>query len=124
MPVVAARCALTAAFVRVMVTDKFLGNLDMSTKKVPNSTPHTSAWIAQTYVSFIISISATIIGVFYMPGDNWLKGYMGMGLLFSVASTASLSKTIRDVEEAKTMMSRIDEAKLERLLAEYDPFKQ
>jgi len=96
----------------------------MTTKKVSNGSPHTSAWIAQTYVSFIISISATIIGVFYMPGDNWLKGYMGMGLLFSVASTASLSKTIRDVEESKTMMSRIDEAKLERLLAEYDPFKQ
>lgn len=88
------------------------------------STTHTSAWIAQTYVSFVISITATIIGTLYMPGDNWLKGYMGMGLLFSVASTASLSKTIRDVEESKTMMSRIDEAKLERLLAEYDPFKQ
>ena len=95
----------------------------MSTKKTTAGSAHTSAWVAQTYVSFIISISATIIGTLYMPGDNWLKGYMGMGLLFSVASTASLSKTIRDVEESKMMMSRIDEAKLERLLAEYDPFK-
>ena len=95
-----------------------------SKKMTPSTTTHTSAWIAQTYVSFVISITATIIGTLYMPGDNWLKGYMGMGLLFSVASTASLSKTIRDVEESKTMMSRIDEAKLERLLAEYDPFKQ
>ena len=66
---------------------------------------------------------ATLTGIFYLQGDVWLKGYMGMGVLFSVASTASLSKTIRDVEESKTMMSRIDEAKLERLLAEYDPFK-
>lgn len=49
---------------------------------------------------------------------------MGMGVLFSVVSTASLSKTVRDVEESKTMMGRIDEAKLERLLAEYDQFKQ
>lgn len=96
----------------------------MTAKKAAANVTHSSAWIAQTYVSFIISISATIIGVFYMPGDNWLKGYMGMGVLFSVASTASLSKTIRDIEESKTMMSRIDEAKLERLLAEYDPFKQ
>ena len=96
----------------------------MSSKKIATGGVHTSAWIAQTYVSFVVSITATIIGTFYMPGDNWLKGYMGMGLLFSVASTASLSKTIRDVEESKTMMSRIDEAKLERLLAEYDPFKQ
>lgn len=95
----------------------------MSAKKETSST-HTSTWVAQTYATFVISIAATAIGRLYMPGDNWLKGYMGMGLLFSVASTASLSKTIRDVEESKTMMSRIDEAKLERLLAEYDPFKQ
>ncbi len=96
----------------------------MSNKKLANGSPHTSAWIAQTYLSFVLSITATIIGVLYIPGSNWLKGYMGMGVVFSVASTVSLSKTIRDVEESKTMMSRIDEAKLERLLAEYDPFKQ
>lgn len=96
----------------------------MSNKKVTTNSTHTSAWIAQTYVSFFVSISATLIGIFYMPGNGWLKGYLGMGVLFSIASTASLSKTIRDVEESKTMMSRIDEAKLERLLAEYDPFKQ
>ncbi len=93
-------------------------------KKVSTNSTHTSAWVAQTYVSFLVSIAATLLGVFYMPGDSWLKGYMGMGVLFSVASTASLSKTLRDIEESKTMMSRIDEAKLERLLAEYDPFKQ
>ena len=93
-------------------------------KKVSTNSTHTNAWVAQTYISFLVSIAATLVGVFYMPGDSWLKGYMGMGVLFSVASTASLSKTLRDIEESKTMMSRIDEAKLERLLAEYDPFKQ
>ena len=97
----------------------------MTTKKVSAGSTHSSAWIAQTYISFFLSISATIGGIFYMPADNvWMKGFMGMGVLFSVASTASLSKTLRDIEESKTMMSRIDEAKLERLLAEYDPFKQ
>ena len=96
----------------------------MSNKKVTTNSTHTSAWVAQTYVSFFVSISATLIGIFYMQGDSWRKGYLGMGMLFSIASTASLSKTVRDVEESKTMMSRIDEAKLERLLAEYDPFKQ
>ncbi len=59
---------------------------------------HTSAWIAQTYISFMVSIAATVIGVLYIPGNNWLKGYMGMGVMFSVASTASLSKTIRDID--------------------------
>ena len=95
-----------------------------TTKKFTTPTNHTTAWIAQTWISFVVSISATAIGITYLPADIWLKGYLGMGLMFSVGSTVSLSKTIRDQEEAKRMLSRIDEAKLERLLAEYDPFKQ
>jgi hypothetical protein len=95
----------------------------MQVKKYNTPVVHTSAWIAQTWISFVISLSATSLGILYLPVDIWMKGYLGMGMLFSVGSTISLSKTIRDVEESKRMMSRIDEAKLERLLAEYDPFK-
>ncbi|MEL6131371.1 MAG: YiaA/YiaB family inner membrane protein [Cyanobacteria bacterium J06627_3] len=96
----------------------------MTDKKFNTPSNHTTAWVTQTWLSFVISISATAIGVVYLPADVWQKGYLGMGLLFSVGSTISLSKTIRDQAEAKRMLSRIDEAKLERLLAEYDPFKQ
>lgn len=46
-----------------------------------------------------------------------------MGLLFSVGSTISLSKTLRDVHESNQVLNRVDEAKLEKFLAEYDPFK-
>ncbi len=85
---------------------------------------HTTAWIVQTWLSFIISTSATMMGILYLPAmDNWVKGYMGMGLLFSVGSTISLSKTTRDIEESKRIINRIDEAKLEKLLADYDPFR-
>jgi len=85
---------------------------------------HTAAWIFQTWLSFILSISATLIGILYLPAvDNWVKGYLGMGLLFSVGSTISLSKTTRDIEESKRIINRIDEAKLEKLLADYDPFR-
>jgi hypothetical protein len=55
--------------------------------------------------------------------NNWIKGYLGMGLFFSVGSTISLSKTVRDVEDSKRILNRVDEAKLERLLAEHDPYK-
>lgn len=93
-------------------------------KKFNAPASHTTAWVAQTWISFVVALSATAIGILYMPTNYWLKGYLGMGMLFSVGSTISLSKTVRDQEEAKRMLSRIDEAKLERLLAEYDPFKQ
>jgi len=47
-----------------------------------------------------------------------------MGLLFTVGSTINLSKTVRDVEESKRLINRIDEAKLERILSQYDPYKE
>lgn len=95
----------------------------MSDKKYITPTAHTSAWITQTWISFTVSITATAIGIVYMPVNPWMKGYLGMGTLFSIGSTISLSKTIRDVEESKRMLSRLDEAKLEKMLAEYDPYQ-
>jgi hypothetical protein len=92
-----------------------------------NATPvpaHSSAWIFQSWATFVISISAMSIGIFYTPVDNWVKGYLAMGLLFSVGSSFSLSKTVRDVHESNRLWSRVDEAKLERILAEHDPFKK
>ncbi len=96
----------------------------MSDKKYITPTVHTSAWIAQTWISFTVSITATAIGIVYMPVNPWMKGYLGMGTLFSIGSTISLSKTIRDVEESKRVLSRLDEAKLEKLLAEHDPYNK
>lgn len=84
---------------------------------------HTNAWVVQTWLSFILSVSAMSIGILYLPVNLWIKGYLGMGVLFSVGSTISLSKTVRDIEESKRMISRLDEAKIERLLAEHDPYK-
>lgn len=85
---------------------------------------HSQAWIFQAWVSFIVSSSAMAVGILYLPVDGWVKGYLGMGFLFSVGSTISLSKTVRDIHESNKVMSRVDEAKLEKLLAEYDPFKK
>ncbi|MDB9528152.1 YiaA/YiaB family inner membrane protein [Oscillatoria sp. CS-180] len=94
----------------------------MTAKKYDTPRTHTSAWIAQTWISFAIALSATATGIFYLPVNGWLKGYLGMGMLFSIGSTISLSKTVRDIEESKRITNRIDEAKLERLLADYDPY--
>ena len=84
---------------------------------------HSSAWIFQTWASFILSVSATAIGIIYLPVDNWTKSFMGMGLAFSVGSTLSLAKTTRDIHEAKRLTSRVDEARVEKLLAEHHPLK-
>jgi hypothetical protein len=85
---------------------------------------HSSAWVVQTWISFTLAATATALGILYLPVNSWVKGYLGMGFIFSIGSTISLSKTIRDIDESKRILTRVDEAKLERLLAEHNPFKE
>ncbi|MBZ8179562.1 YiaA/YiaB family inner membrane protein [Oscillatoria salina] len=81
---------------------------------------HSSAWVFQVWASFLVSISATAIGIIYLPVDAWTKGFMGMGLAFTVGSTISLTKTTRDIYESKKIVSRLDEARIEKLLSEHN----
>ncbi len=83
----------------------------------------TAAWIIQVWLSFALSVSATSLGIIYLPVDNWVKGYMGMGLVFSVGSTFTLAKTTRDNHEASRLTARIDEARVEKILSEHHPLK-
>ncbi|MFM6283127.1 MAG: YiaA/YiaB family inner membrane protein, partial [Dolichospermum sp.] len=78
------------------------------------------AWIFQTWAAFILSISITTSGIINLPTDNWIKAFMGMGLAFSVGSTFTLAKTTRDLHENKKLISRIEEAKVEKLLSQHD----
>lgn len=84
---------------------------------------HSSAWIIQTWLSFAISVGSTAVGIIYLPVDGWTKGFMGMGLAFSVGSTVSLAKTQRDLHEGKKITSKIEEARVEKLLAEHSNLK-
>ena len=79
-----------------------------------------SAWIIQTWTAFFMSISMTTFGIVNLPVDSWIKGFMGMGLAFSVGSTFTLAKTTRDQYEARRLTARIDEAKVEKLLSQHD----
>lgn len=82
----------------------------------------TNAWILQVWASFILATSGTAIGIIYLPVDSWIKSFMGMGLTFSVGSSFTLAKTVRDNHESQTIVARVDEAKVEKLLAEHHPF--
>ncbi|HEY9872089.1 MAG TPA: YiaA/YiaB family inner membrane protein [Candidatus Obscuribacterales bacterium] len=82
-----------------------------------------AAWIFQTWVAFVLSVGMTTVGIVNMPVDAWIKGFMGMGLAFSVGSTFTLAKTQRDLHEAKRLAARIDEAKVEQLLTQHHSLK-
>jgi hypothetical protein len=83
----------------------------------------TNAWIFQCWASFILALSATTIGIIYLPVDNWVKGFMGMGITFSIGSSFTLAKTIRDNHETSKLVARIDEARVEKILADHHPLK-
>lgn len=62
---------------------------------------NTAAWRFQVWVSFVLSGGLTALGIAYLPVDLWTKGFLGMGLLFTVGSCFSLAKTVRDDHEAE-----------------------
>ena len=83
-----------------------------------NVQPHSNAWVTFTYVSFSASAFMVAIGVFYMPIDLWMKGYLSMGIVMLIQSCVTLTKTVRDMHESGRMVNRIEDAKAERLLME------
>ncbi|MFB8788561.1 MAG: YiaA/YiaB family inner membrane protein [Potamolinea sp.] len=84
---------------------------------------HSTGWVVQAWASFALSIAAMSIGIINLPVDKWVKGYMGMGLVFTVGSTVSIAKTTRDIHEAKKITARVDEARVEKLLSDHHPLK-
>ena len=80
----------------------------------------TSAWVFQCWASFLVSLSAMMAGVAYLPGDMWVKGFLAMGTLFLVGSTFTLAKTVRDNHEAQRLLNRVKTAKTERLIREFE----
>jgi hypothetical protein len=92
-------------------------------KNLEASQMHSAAWVAQTWISFVAAAGVTTMGIWFLPVDVWVKAFMGMGLLFTVGSTFSLAKTLRDVHESESLRKRIDEARVNRIIAEHDPLK-
>jgi hypothetical protein len=80
----------------------------------------TNAWILQVWISFALAMGSTVLGVYYLPVDGWIRGFMGMSVLFTVASTFTLAKTIRDNHESQRLRNRLTEAKAEKIIREFE----
>ncbi len=83
--------------------------------------PHTTAaFYAQASVSFGASLAAMAIGIAYLPLAGWPRAFLALGLLYTVTSAFTLAKCVRDRQEETAVVSRVDQARLDRLLAEQD----
>lgn len=79
----------------------------------------TLAWVVFVHLAFALSLGLTGVGIYVLPVGLWIKGYLAMGLFFTVASTITMSKTLRDRHENKKLVSRLDAVKTEKLLNEF-----
>jgi len=86
-------------------------------------TATTAAFYAQAAIAFGVSLAGAVVGILYLPINPWQRAFLAMTLLFVVTSAFTLAKVVRDRQETSTVRVRVDEARMEKLIAEHDPFK-
>jgi hypothetical protein len=82
----------------------------------------TNAFYAQAVASFSVSLVAVAIGIYYLPVGGWVRAFLGLGLLYVVTSAFTLAKTVRDAQDSGTVVRRVDQARIDKLISEHNPF--
>ena len=78
------------------------------------------SWIFFVKATFFSAVAAMASGIFFLPCELWVKGYMAMGTLFTIGASITLSKTMRDEHEAKRIINKINDVKTEKILKEFN----
>lgn len=89
-----------------------------------NSTRNTNAFYLQAGISFAVALSALGLAVLYLPVDGWMRAFLGLGVLYLTTSAFTLAKCVRDAQEHQRVASRLDQARVDKILAEHDPFRE
>ena len=94
----------------------------MSAMDINTQPKVTSAFYAQAVASFSVSLIAVAIGIYYLPVGGWVRAFLGLGLLYVVTSAFTLAKTVRDAQDSGTVVRRVDQARIDKLISEHNPF--
>ncbi len=89
--------------------------MDYEPTPVPLSSP---AWVAFSYIGFIVAIAMTCAGLYFVPMDPMAKAYFAMASVLLIQACITLTKTLRDDHESKRLINRLDHAKTEKLLSD------
>ena len=88
--------------------------------ETPQLQQDSAGWRFFVQASFVISLALMIVGIWELPVNIWMRGFLGMGLFFTVSSTIVLTKTMRDDHEAQKLIKRLTNAKTEKMLQDYE----
>ena len=92
----------------------------MSTPTTPRNS---NGFALQAGIAFAIALFAMIFAIWVMEGDIWIRAFLALGTVFLVTSSFTLAKVVRDSQEEQYVMTRVDRARLDKLLSEHDPFQ-
>lgn len=76
----------------------------------------TPAWRVQCWVSFVLAVLSTSLGIYALPIDVWARAFVGIGLWFTVSSCFALAKAERDRHESSKLSAKVTEHQVERVL--------
>ena len=68
--------------------------------------------------SFVIAATMMAGGIYFLEASFSAKGFYAMAALMLVHTSISVTKTLRDAEEAGRLTNKIEEARTEKLLME------
>lgn len=78
-----------------------------------------TAWLVCVHASFGLACLSALVGIAYLPVDWWVRGYMAMAFLFTIGSSFTLAKTLRDQHEARKLVKKLDDLQTEKILREH-----
>ncbi len=92
-----------------------------------NTTPalkNTAAFYAQSAIAFGLALFTMLVAIYYLPADPWPKAFLALGTVFLTTSAFSLAKCVRDAQETQHVVARLDQARVDKILADHDPWSQ
>ena len=88
-----------------------------------HNSKNTNAFFAQAAISFGVALLTMVFAVLYLPADPWVRAFLGLGVMYLTTSSFTLAKCVRDAQENQTVHARLDQARVDKILAEHDPFR-
>jgi len=79
---------------------------------------NTKAFYSMAWIMFAISSIGMAAGLFYLETTIAMKGFLTMSYIFTVSSCFTVAKVVRDQHESDKFLSKVENAKTEKYLAE------
>ena len=89
----------------------------------PTQPKNTNAFYLQAGISFGVALLTMIFAVLYLPVDPWIRAFLGLGVMYLTTSAFTLAKCVRDAQENQAVYARLDQARVDKILADHDPFR-